>query len=72
MEYQYFFDGIREGRYLVVAKRYRYTAPIYVPDSEIASTSEHKFMVCEGTYPNYPASEEMTEYYSAAVSVWMI
>jgi hypothetical protein len=66
-EINYFFDLENRTRYLVELKDYRYTVPIYVPGSKIASKSINKFVVCENLKPNYPNSSDLENIYNRAV-----
>ncbi|HDZ56527.1 MAG TPA: hypothetical protein ENI17_13370 [Pseudomonas xinjiangensis] len=65
----YFGPGGDNGQYLVELSDYRYTAPIYFPDSKIASISINQFVICEGVDPNYPGSQDLSREYERAVQV---
>ena len=67
-EINYFFDPSERQRYLVEMTDHRYTAPIYVPDFKVASTSVNSFVVCESSKPKYPNSSDVESVYSRAIS----
>ena len=67
-EIKYYFNSANNKQYLVELVDYRYTTPIYDPESKIASISINKFVVCEGKEPNYPNSVDLAGEYNRAIN----
>lgn len=67
IEIDYYFGMTGySGSYFVEMRRYRYSRPIYIYGSEVASLSIHKFSVCNYVASSYPDKNELKEEYEVA------
>lgn len=67
-EIKYYFNEANSHQYLVELIDYRYTTSIYDLSSKTASMTINKFVVCEGTEPNYPNSVDLSGEYNRAIN----
>jgi len=65
----YYRDRGETEVYFVVFKTVRYTAPISVTGTIIASESVDRFILCGDEVPNYPSGYDVHEAYQVSVDI---
>ena len=69
-EFTFYFEGSEpQARVLVIVLDRRYSSHNYLDEVKVASTSEHKLVLCGADRPDYPKAGDLNEEWRVAVDV---